>query len=270
MASGINISRRSTNRPSLPAAYIAYRDRVLADGGNIYSADQTVAAYNVLAAQGLSSALRQWLDPRFGRKTTFNVTVLMNQLYNLGAATEDATADNVRAPELVTSDANLHSPVLRNNNSGMLAGTVQALAASDNYTWGMKYYLPSGGTVGIMFGNRYGSTPLQQWWSVIPASFTWVDLSNGGGIVTYNYTTAMPSLAWDWVWVVKSGSTYTFYNSEGTVFGTKVINAPMGVLPTALGCGPQYESGYPNLRYQGVVRFAAALTQTQRTAIQNI
>jgi hypothetical protein len=256
-------------QPIFSPEYLAYRDRVQAGGGFVFSQPHTQGALDVLAAQGLSASLKQWLDCRFGRKLTLNSGFyLANVLYNLGASSEDATADIVRACEMIYADAALLGPVIKNGTSGYLAGNVQALAASDNYTWGMKYWLPAAPIDSILYGNRNGSTPLNQWQRTSGTSYVWVDLSNGGGIQSVAYT--LPATTWGWLWVVKNGAVHSVYNESGTLLATKTIPAAMGPLPFALGCGPTYESGYQNLRFQTMVRFATALTLAQRNAIQSV
>lgn len=238
------------------AELTVYLQRVAAAGGSVYSKTTT---RNALATAAGLPGLVQWLDTRFGVKSSSQEIAW----YSLTGAAADAYRTPYGFPQL-RLDARLNQPVWY---GGVFAGgSTPDLALPSSYTWGMRYYQPAGGANGFFWGNRYGSTAAVNSWNYAMANF-W---RNYYGTTDRTMAPAMPTLVWEWLWIVKNGPTVTAYDSANNVLASVTLATMIGALPVGIAGGTEATGVSSNLTYQSFVRAAAALTPAQRATIQAV
>ncbi len=245
----LQVNYYAAAEPIYSAAFVAYKNRVLAAGGTIASSPDTSDALAWLAANP-DANLVQWLDSRFGvGPAWFSL---------LGAASDAARGRYGNATFAV--DATISQPVFQ---KGAFVGPAQAdIPVASSYTWGMRYLQPSG-EGGFFWGDRYGNSSGSAWSYL--SSGLWRSYNNGND---KTIALSLPVGVWSWVWVVKNGANVSIYDHTNALLGSVTLTAPIGNLPFGIAGGSDSSGICAVLKYETFVRASTALTAAQRAAIQ--
>ena len=237
------------------AAYVAYRDYVIAQGGSIASASATQAAIDLLDTVPMA----QWLDARFG------VQAAAGSWYSLSGRSSDVVRTEYGNPMLGT-DALLNQATWA--SGAWKNGVTPRLELGDDYTWGMYCYLEESAN-GYLWGDRADSSSNQNFsaWNWLSTG-NWRSYNNG---VDADVPLTLPRRQWQWVWVIKRGATVTGYlNLDSVLFTTTLAAAIPGLSCGIAGGTDSIGVLSRDARYRTFVRAGFALSDEQLRAVMAV
>jgi hypothetical protein len=234
------------------ASYVVFRDRVVNGNGTISTATKAQQALDYLDSHK-SSSFVQWLDARFG--------VSLNRWYSIVGESGDALR-SIYGNATLGTDIVLGTPVYVNGawNGG---NTPQLNSSGDNYTIGLRYFIPANSKPEFFWGNRYGS---ESGWNYLTPNI-WRSYNSGSDTVI---SLALPFDVWQWIWLVKQGGNVSIYDQNNTLLGSTTLYSGIVPLPIGIMGGTDSTGISTGVRYQTFIRAASALTAAQRAAIQMI